>query len=64
MLISTTSIKDKHGNYIDVDVWREGEELTVKLDPHHGEIDYYFGVTEVDKLIKTLQKAKEVLSRG
>lgn len=62
MLMFTTSIKDKYGNFIDVDVWKEGDELTVKLDPHHGEIDYYFGATEVDKLINALQRAKEMLS--
>lgn len=62
-LIFTKTVKDSFGEQMDVDVVSYGNDLQVELDKR-SEYDLGFRITELDKLIKTLQEAKDVLYRG
>ncbi|CKG62959.1 Uncharacterised protein [Streptococcus pneumoniae] len=58
------TVKCAYGGLLDIYVYKYGEKKVVELENHDDEFTPSFGVDEIDELIKTLQEAKEVLTRG
>ena len=57
-------VEDKYGDRVEIGVIELENEQVVHLEVDDLVSTYYFGTTEIDELIKTLQEAREVLSRG